>query len=136
VLQRFPLSPPALDSCFPLSGLGPPANLYGITSEPKLVEELRMHLAWRWFTGLGFDQDIPNHSTFSKNFVPVIPLAVARRTIHFRQLRLFSSVYLDLTVGIGSVSSRSATDEVTESSKMREGLRLRLEAFFVARRSD
>jgi transposase len=26
--------------------------LYGITSERKLVEELRMHLAWRWFTGL------------------------------------------------------------------------------------
>src|SRR6476619_5637508 len=41
--------------------------LYGITSERKLVEELRMHLAWRWFTGLGFDQDIPHHSTFSKN---------------------------------------------------------------------
>jgi transposase len=41
--------------------------LYGVTSERKLVEELRMHLAWRWFTGLGFDQEIPNHSTFSKN---------------------------------------------------------------------
>src|SRR5712691_6845784 len=26
--------------------------LYGVTSERKLVEELRMHLAWRWFTGL------------------------------------------------------------------------------------
>ena len=33
--------------------------LYGISSERKLVEELRMHLAWRWFTGLGFDQEIP-----------------------------------------------------------------------------
>src|SRR6201984_3795503 len=41
--------------------------LYGITSERKLVEELRMHLAWRVFTGLGFDQEIPHHSTFSKN---------------------------------------------------------------------
>jgi len=41
--------------------------LYGITSERKLVEELRMHLAWRWFTGLGFHQEIPHHSTFSKN---------------------------------------------------------------------
>ena len=41
--------------------------LYGITSERKLVEELGMHLAWRWFTGLGFDQEIPHHSTFSKN---------------------------------------------------------------------
>jgi transposase len=42
-------------------------HLYGITSERKLVEELRMHLAWRWFSGLGFDQEIPHHSTCSKN---------------------------------------------------------------------
>jgi transposase len=41
--------------------------LYGITSESKLVEELRIHLAWRWFTGLGFDQEIPHYSIFSKN---------------------------------------------------------------------
>src|ERR1700691_2311474 len=40
---------------------------YVISSERKLVEELRMHLAWRWFTGLGFDQEVPHHSTFSKN---------------------------------------------------------------------
>src|ERR1700741_3276972 len=41
--------------------------LYGVTSERKLVEELRMHLAWRWFTGLGFDQEIPPHPPFSTN---------------------------------------------------------------------
>ena len=33
--------------------------LYGISSERKLVEELRMHLSWGWFTGLSFDQEIP-----------------------------------------------------------------------------
>jgi hypothetical protein len=36
---------------------------YGITSKRKLVEELGMHLAWRWFTGLGFDQEIPHDSS-------------------------------------------------------------------------
>jgi transposase len=41
--------------------------LYGISSERKLVDELRMHLARRWFTGLGLDQEIFHHSTFSKN---------------------------------------------------------------------
>jgi transposase len=41
--------------------------LYGITSERRLVEEVRMHLAYRWFTRLGFEQEIPDHSTFSKN---------------------------------------------------------------------
>jgi len=28
----------------------PVGYLYGVTSERKLVEELRMHLGWRWFT--------------------------------------------------------------------------------------
>lgn len=41
--------------------------LYGITSERRLLDEVRMHLAYRWFTRLGFDQEIPDHSTFSKN---------------------------------------------------------------------
>jgi len=40
--------------------------LYGISSERKLAEELRMHLAWRWFAGLGFDQEVPHHSTFPR----------------------------------------------------------------------
>ena len=42
-------------------------NLYGITSERRLVEDVGMHLPCRWFTGLGFDQEVPHHSTFSKN---------------------------------------------------------------------
>jgi transposase len=41
--------------------------LYGITGERRLLEEVRMHLAYRWFTRLDFGQDIPDHSTFSKN---------------------------------------------------------------------
>src|SRR6202051_3714481 len=56
--------------------------LYGITSERKLVEELRMHLAWRWFTGLSFDQEIPHHSTFSKN-----------RHGRFQQSKLFEQLF-------------------------------------------
>jgi len=31
--------------------------LYGITSERKLVEELRMHLAWRWHRHRHSDQE-------------------------------------------------------------------------------
>ena len=31
------------------------------------MDEVRMHLAYRWFSRLGFDQEIPDHSTFSKN---------------------------------------------------------------------
>jgi hypothetical protein len=45
--------------------------LYGISSERKLVEELRMHLAWRWFTGLRFDEELPHHSTFRRTATAV-----------------------------------------------------------------
>src|ERR1700676_4238804 len=56
--------------------------VYGISSERKLVGELRMHLAWRWFTGLGFDQEIPHHSTFSKN-----------RHGRFQESRIFEQLF-------------------------------------------
>ena len=42
-------------------------SLYGISSERRLLEEVRMHLAYRWFTRLRFEYEIPDHSTFSKN---------------------------------------------------------------------
>jgi transposase len=73
--------------------------LYGITSERKLVEELRMHLAWRWFTGLGFDQEIPHHSTFSKN-----------RHGRFRESKLFEQLFEQIVrqcVEVGLVQGKS-----------------------------
>src|SRR5437773_2941573 len=66
--------------------------LYGITSERKLVEELRMHLAWRWFTGLGFDQEIPHHSTFSKN-----------RHGRFQESKLFQPLFEQIVKQCGEV---------------------------------
>jgi hypothetical protein len=69
--------------------------LYCNTSERKRVEELRMHLAWRWFTGLGFDQESPHHSTFSKN-----------RHGRFQESKLFEQLFEQIVrqcVGVGPV---------------------------------
>ncbi len=44
-----------------LQRLLPVGYLYGITSERRLLEEVRMHLAYRWFTRLDFSQEIPDH---------------------------------------------------------------------------
>lgn len=41
--------------------------LYGITSERRLCEEVKMHIGYRWFTGLSLEDKAPDHSTFSKN---------------------------------------------------------------------
>ena len=59
--------------------------LYGITSERRLMEEVRMHLAYRWFTRLGFEQELPEHSTFSKN-----------RHGRFRQSGVFRKVFEEI----------------------------------------
>ncbi|HIU47574.1 MAG TPA: transposase, partial [Candidatus Fimadaptatus faecigallinarum] len=40
--------------------------LYGIKSERRLLEEVRLNLAYRWFCGFELHEAIPDHSTFSK----------------------------------------------------------------------
>ena len=40
--------------------------LYGIRSERRLVEEVHLNLAYRWFCGLGLKGEVPERSAFSK----------------------------------------------------------------------
>ena len=40
--------------------------LYGVLSERRLVEEIRLNLAYRWFIGYDLDEAIPDHSVLSK----------------------------------------------------------------------
>src|SRR5260370_4289542 len=88
--------------------------LYGVTSERKLVEELRMHLAWRWFPGLGFDQEIPHHSTFSKN-----------RHGRFQESKLFEELFEQsvrkcVKVGLVSGKNLSVDGSVVEENEAME----------------
>ncbi len=39
---------------------------FGIRSERRLCEEVHLNLAYRWFCGLGLEDEVPDHSTFSK----------------------------------------------------------------------
>jgi transposase len=41
--------------------------LYGITSERRLCQEVHLNIAYRWFCGLSLEDNVPNHSSFSKN---------------------------------------------------------------------
>jgi transposase len=40
--------------------------LYGITSERRLMNEIQVNLAYRWFLGYDLDEDTPDHSVLSK----------------------------------------------------------------------
>ena len=40
--------------------------LYGVTSERRLAEEVRLHMGYRWFLGYDIDLPTPDHSVLSK----------------------------------------------------------------------
>ena len=40
--------------------------LFDIRSERKLVEDISLNLAYRWYIGYDLDEEVPNHSVFSK----------------------------------------------------------------------
>ena len=52
---------------------------YSIRSERMLVEQLEYNLLFRWFVGLSMDDDVWNHSVFSKNRDRLIKHDVATR---------------------------------------------------------
>lgn len=55
---------------------------FGIRSERRLCEEVHLNLAYRWCCRLGLADQVPNHSTFSKN-----------RHGRFRDCELFRLVF-------------------------------------------
>ena len=55
---------------------------FGIRSERRLCEEDHLNLAYRWFCRMGLEDQVPNHSTFSKN-----------RTGRYREAGLFQHVF-------------------------------------------
>ncbi len=40
---------------------------YSIRSDRRLCQEVKMNLAYRWFCGLGLEDAVPDHSSFSVN---------------------------------------------------------------------
>ena len=59
--------------------------LYGIKSERRLVEEVQLNIAYRWFCGFELDDAIPDHSTFSKT-----------RTRKWQQSNLFQKAFYEI----------------------------------------
>lgn len=53
--------------------------LYSIPSNVKLVEQLHFSILFRWFLGLGLDEPVWDHSSFSKNQERLIQTNIAAR---------------------------------------------------------
>lgn len=73
--------------------------VFAIRSERQLCSEVQVNLAYRWFCGLGLEDQIPNHSVFSR-----------ARHERFREAdilrRLFERV-VDTCIGEGLVGGRA-----------------------------
>src|SRR5476651_483924 len=69
---------------------------YSIRSERQLMERLEFDLLFRWFVGLGIDDPVWNHSSFSKNRDRLLDGEIAAKFLaavlaHPRVKRLLSS---------------------------------------------
>ena len=53
--------------------------LYSIPSNVKLVEQIHFSILFRWFLGLGLDEPVWDHSSFSKNQERLIETNIAAR---------------------------------------------------------
>lgn len=89
--------------------------LYGITSERRLAEEVRLHLGYRWFLGYDIDLPTPDRSVLSKaraRFGSLVFEEFFRQSIELcRQAGLMEEgpVYVDSTLMQASASVDSLT---------------------------
>ena len=42
--------------------------IFGIRSMRQTIKEIQVNIAYRWYLGYGFDEQIPHFSTFGKNY--------------------------------------------------------------------
>ena len=79
--------------------------LYGVISERRLCEEVKMHLGYRWFVGFSLNDTVPDHSTFSHN-----------RHDRFLESNLFQEIFDEIVrqcVSKGLVQGRHLTVDAT-----------------------
>lgn len=82
--------------------------LYGITSERRLEEEIRLNLAYRWFLDLQLDERIPDHSTLSRN-----------RNERFAGTRLFEDIFEEIVAQCITAGVVQGQAVVTDSTHIR-----------------
>lgn len=72
--------------------------MYGIRSERRLEQEIKVNVAYRWFLGLGLSDTVPDHSTISQN-----------RRRRFKKSNIFQDVFDEIVrqaISSGLVSGK------------------------------
>ena len=74
---------------------------YSVRSERQLMEQVNYNLLFRWFVGLGVDDPVWDHSTFSKNRDRLLDAGVASKFLaavlgHFKVKGLLSDEHFSV----------------------------------------
>lgn len=99
--------------------------LYGIASERRLAEEIRLNLAYMWFLGYDLDETPPDHSVLSKarrRFGPTVYQAFFTEVVRqceraglVRGDKLYAdSTLVEADAGLDSVGSRALTAQLAD----------------------
>src|ERR1700757_5021292 len=81
---------------------------YGIRSERQLMERLEFDLLFRWFVGLGVDDPVWDHSTFSKNRDRLLEGEIAAKFLNAVTIPTWSSPLTSCSMAKAAVSLPSA----------------------------
>ena len=94
--------------------------LYGINSERKLEQEIKVNIAYKWFLGIDLDEPVPDHSTLSQ-----------LRKRKFKGTNLFEEIFDEIVrkcIDVGLVTgSLLCTDSTHIRANARNDLREHIE---------
>lgn len=83
--------------------------MFGINSMRRTCEECKVNLAYRWYLGLSIEDDIPNYSTWSQNYIRRYNDLDIFKTIFSRVLKQIDDYgFLDLKTVYGDGTHQKA----------------------------
>lgn len=97
-------------------------KIFGINSMRRTCEECKVNLAYRWFLGLSMEDDIPNYSTWSQNYIRrykdsdifnEIFNEILRQAIEYGYIDT-EAIFYDGTHQKANANKRKCTDEEVE----------------------
>ena len=83
--------------------------IFGINSMRRTCKEIKVNMSYRWFVGIGIDQEVPNYSTWSQNYIRRFGDSDVFDQIFSRILEeVIDYGYLDLTTIFGDSTHQKA----------------------------
>ena len=97
-------------------------KLFGINSMRRTCEECQVNLAYRWFLGISMEDDVPNYSTWSQNYIRrykdsnifnILFNKILKQAIEYGFVDM-EAVFYDGTHQKANANKRKCTDEEVE----------------------